>query len=51
MKIDLKKMNIDNENENNNKNKKDLNVYNLKTYIALKILAKKKNQKKIFQDF
>ena len=43
-------MKIDNENKNNNKNKnkKNLNVYNLKTYIALKILAEKKNQKKIF---
>ena len=43
-------MNIDNENENNNENEneKNLNVYNLKTYIVLKVLIKKKNQKKIF---
>ena len=46
MKIDNK-----NENDNENKNEKDLNVYNLKTYIALKVLAKKKNQKKILQNF
>ena len=39
MKIDLKKMKIDNE----NKNEKDLNIYNLKIYIVLKTFAKKKS--------
>ena len=52
MKIDSKKMKIDDKNENNNENenKKNLNVYNLKTYIALKALAEKKNQKEILQN-
>ena len=45
MKIDSKEMKINNENKKNdeNKNKKNLNIYNLKTYIVLKILAEKKN--------
>ena len=45
MKIDSKKMKIDNENENNNENEneKDLNIYDLKTYIVLKILAKEES--------
>ena len=37
-------MKIDNENENNDENEINLNVYNLKTYIVLKALAKKKNK-------
>ena len=38
-------MKIDNKNEDDNKNenKKDLNIYNLKIYIALKVIAKKKS--------
>ena len=38
-------MKIDNKNKNNNENenKNNLNVYNLKTYIVLKTLAKEEN--------
>ena len=45
MKIDSKKMKIDNENEKNNENenKKDLNIYNLKIYIVLKTFTKEEN--------
>ena len=50
MKIDSKKMKIDDENENNdeNKNEKNLNIYDLKTYIILKVFAKKKSQREVF---
>ena len=42
-------MKIDDENKNDNENEKNLNVYNLKTYIGLKILAEKKNKKNLLR--
>ena len=45
IKIDLKKMKIDNENDNDNENKNEkyLNIYDLKIYIVLKVFAEKES--------